>query len=133
MAARPTGWWVPNRGVFRREAFEAIGGIKPNDKGEISADWTWLLHMALLGNFVRVPEVLCEKIYIKQSLSRSWTYTSEQERALRRAGRHEVVRSGIPALDKAAIVWRLSRPDLLRPFHALARRTKTRKDRASTR
>ena len=53
------GWWVPNRGLFRAEAFGRIGGIKPNDCGEYSADWTWLLHMALLGDFVRVPKLLC--------------------------------------------------------------------------
>lgn len=124
MASRPTGWWVPNRGLFRREAFEAIGGIRPNERGEISADWTWLLHMALIGEFVRVPEVLCEKFYIKQSLSRSWTYNAEQERALRRAGRREVRLSRLGAADKAAILWRLWQPDLARPFRAVARRVR---------
>ena len=32
-------------------------------KGEYSADLPWLLHMSLLGEFVRVPEVLCYKFY----------------------------------------------------------------------
>jgi glycosyltransferase involved in cell wall biosynthesis len=124
MASRPTGWWVPNRGLFRREAFAAIGGIRPNERGEISADWTWLLHMALLGGFVRVPEVLCEKFYMKQSLSRGWTYNMEQERALRRAGRREVRLSRLPAADKTAVLWRLWQPDLARPFQAVARRVR---------
>ena len=66
------GWWVPNRGLFRAEAFRRIGGIKPNDCGEYSADWTWLLHMALLGDFVRVPELLCRKYYMAGSLSKQW-------------------------------------------------------------
>jgi hypothetical protein len=59
MARRRANWWVPNRGLFHAWAFDRIGGIKPNDAGEYSADWTWLLHMALLGEFERVPKPLC--------------------------------------------------------------------------
>jgi glycosyltransferase involved in cell wall biosynthesis len=103
-------WWVPNRGLFRAEAFRRIGGIKPNDCGEYSADWTWLLHMALLGDFVRVPDILCRKYYMKGSLSRRWANTLEQRAALLRAGIREVRESALPLHEKlilmAHLKWR---------------------------
>jgi glycosyltransferase involved in cell wall biosynthesis len=104
------GWWVPNRGLFRAEAFRRIGGIKSNDCGEYSADWTWLLHMALLGDFVRVPELLCRKHYMKGSLSRRWNNSPEQRAALLRAGIREVRESAVPIHEKlilmAHLKWR---------------------------
>ena len=63
MVARPETWWVPNRGLFRASAFAEVGGIHPNEQGEYSADWTWLLSLSILGEFVRVPQVLCTKYY----------------------------------------------------------------------
>ena len=110
MGRNAWGWWVPNRGLFRTEAFRRIGGIKPNDCGEYSADWTWLLHMALLGDFVRVPELLCRKYYMKGSLSRRWQNTPEQRRALLRAAIREVRESALPLHEKlilmAHLKWR---------------------------
>lgn len=50
MIRRPDNWWVPNRGLFRASAYRRVGGIRPNEQGEYSADWTWLLHLALLGD-----------------------------------------------------------------------------------
>lgn len=111
-------WWVPNRGLFRAEAFRRIGGIKPNDCGEYSADWTWLLHMALLGDFVRVPELLCRKHYMQGSLSRRWANTPEQRAALLRAGIREVRGSALPLHEKlilmAHLKWRHRVPRSLR-------------------
>ncbi len=72
MASRAGNWWVPNRGLFRAAAGRRIGGVKRHWRGEVSADWPWLLHMAVLGQFVRVPEILCFKDYKPDSLSRSW-------------------------------------------------------------
>ena len=66
MIRRKGDWWVPNRGLFRASAFAEVGGIHPNEQGEYSADWTWLLSLALLGEFVRVPEVLCDKFYMSE-------------------------------------------------------------------
>jgi hypothetical protein len=117
-AVRGAHGHVRGRQILVREAFERIGGIKPHANGEVSADWVWLLHMALLGEFVRVPEVLCQKFYLRQSLSRGWTYDARQYRALRRAGIREVAASRIAA---AAVIWRLLRPELLAPYHALRR------------
>jgi glycosyltransferase involved in cell wall biosynthesis len=109
MAQRTNGWWVPNRGLFRSWTFERIGGIKPNDAGEYSADWTWLLHMSLLGEFVRVPEVLCFKFYTKASISKAWPHDPVQRAALTRAGIREVRDSGIGAVPKALLVAYLRR------------------------
>jgi glycosyltransferase involved in cell wall biosynthesis len=109
MGRKGPNWAVPNRGLFRAEAFRRIGGIKPNHYGEYSADWTWLLHMALLGDFVRVPEVLCEKFYKPGSISRQWSKTREQNAALRRAGVRVAGASELPAHQRlllmASIRW----------------------------
>lgn len=103
MARRGDGWWVPNRGLFRTRAFRAIGGIKPNACGEYSADWTWLLHMALLGEFVRVPEILCRKYYKAASISRAWPHDRAQREALLRAGIAEVAGSGADRTTRALL------------------------------
>jgi glycosyltransferase involved in cell wall biosynthesis len=63
-------WWVPNRGLFRLPLVRQIGGVKRHGAGEYSCDWPWLFHMSLLGELVRVPEVLCYKHYQPGSLSR---------------------------------------------------------------
>ena len=93
MVRRPGYWWVPNRGLFRTSAFDAVGGIHPNDLGEYSADWTWLLGLSLVGDFVRVPRVLCTKYYMKGSLSKQWPHDAEQRMALQRSGIAEIGRS----------------------------------------
>lgn len=100
----PTHWWVPQRGLFRRAAFARIGGIKPNAAGEFSADWNWLLHMALLGDFVRVEAVACHKYYKTTSLSRSWTRTAFEKRALRVAGQREIWGSSLPLHQRLALL-----------------------------
>src|SRR5262249_29987842 len=74
MARQVGSGWIPNRGVFRASAGAAIGGLRRHLAGEFSADWPWLLHMSLLGEFVRVPEHLVTKIYQAQSLSRTWRF-----------------------------------------------------------
>lgn len=104
MARSPYDWWVPNRGLFRAEAFRRIGGIKPNDCGEYSADWTWLLHLSLLGEFVRVPEVLCQKFFKKDSLSKTWPHDAKQRAALQRAGIREIRESHLGPIDKAFLI-----------------------------
>lgn len=67
-------WWTPHRGVFRATAAQKIGGLKKHFAGEFAADWPWLLHLSLLGEFERVPQILCHKYYKSKSLSRTWTY-----------------------------------------------------------
>jgi glycosyltransferase involved in cell wall biosynthesis len=108
MCGRRNGWWVPNRGMFRSWAFRRIGGIKPNEKGEYSADWTWLLRMSLLGGFVRVPAVLCRKFYKKGSLSKTWPHDRAQRRALIRAGIREIRESSLGVVEKSILMAYLS-------------------------
>ncbi|MDV3223306.1 glycosyltransferase family 2 protein [Intrasporangium sp.] len=122
MARRPDNWWVPNRGLFRASAFRRVGGIHPNTHGEYSADWTWLLHLALLGDFVRVPETLCHKHYQRTSLSKAWPHSPEQQEALRRAGAAEVRASSAGPWVKLVLVTRL-RWDLRRRVWQVLRRT----------
>lgn len=115
MAARPEKWWVPNRGVFRASAYRRVGGIHPNASGEFSADWTWLLHLALLGDFVRVPRVLCRKYYTKASLSKTWPHVAAQRANLLRAGVWEVAGASTgwavkaPVLAVLVVRWALAR------------------------
>jgi glycosyltransferase involved in cell wall biosynthesis len=71
-------WWVPNRGMFRLDRSRRIGGIKHHGANEFSVDWPWLFHMSLLGEFVRVPEVLCHKYRKPGSLSRAWDFSPRQ-------------------------------------------------------
>jgi glycosyltransferase involved in cell wall biosynthesis len=104
MIRRPRGWWVPNRGVFRASAFRLVGGIRPNDEGEYSADWTWLLHLALLGEFVRVPELLCRKYYKPGSISKQWPHDAVQREALLRAGVAEIRLSPLDPVRKAILI-----------------------------
>ena len=109
MVKRPGFWWVPNRGLFRSSAFAEVGGIHPNEQGEYSADWTWLLGLSLIGEFVRVPEVLCTKYYLGQSLSKRWPHDSTQLLALRRSGIAEIRRSSLSPARKAVLnsyLWR---------------------------
>lgn len=104
MIGRPDGWWVPNRGLFRASAFRRVGGIRPNDRGEYSADWTWLLHLSLLGEFVRVPELLCEKYYKPGSVSKRWPHDAKQLAALRKAGVAEIRLSPLGPVSKVALI-----------------------------
>ena len=109
MVRRPENWWVPNRGLFRSSGFGEVGGIHPNEQGEFSADWTWLLGLSLTGEFVRVPDVLCTKYYQKGSLSKRWPHDATQAQALRRSGIAEIRRSRLPRAEKAILtgyLWR---------------------------
>ncbi|MGW9631971.1 glycosyltransferase family 2 protein [Agromyces sp. NPDC055520] len=112
MVRRPGNWWVPNRGMFRSSAFAAVGGIHPNEQGEYSADWTWLLGLSLIGGFVRVPEVLCAKYYQAGSLSKRWPHDDAQLLALRRSGIAEITRSSLGPMQKARV-----KAHLLRRIH----------------
>lgn len=78
MIERAGMWWVPNRGVFRLRQARAIRGLKRHGAGEFSADWPWLFHMSLLGEFARLPETLCHKYYQTGSLSRGWEFSKAQ-------------------------------------------------------
>jgi glycosyltransferase involved in cell wall biosynthesis len=108
MAGRRKNWWVPNRGLFRATAYRAVGGIRANDAGEYSADWTWLLALTLRGPFARVPKVLCDKFYKPNSLSKTWPHDADQRAALLKAGRAEVRLSPLSLPAKAVLLAHLS-------------------------
>jgi glycosyltransferase involved in cell wall biosynthesis len=121
MADMPNDWWVPNRGLFRTEAFHRIGGIHRNEAGEFSADWTWLLHMSLLGEFVCVPELLCFKRYQPNSVSKNWPGRMDKNhRALRRAGTMEINGSSIGLLPKVLLKAYLRKRGLMGRLRKIA-------------
>jgi glycosyltransferase involved in cell wall biosynthesis len=103
VAAQQGSWWIPNRGVFRAEAARAIGGLRRNRAGEFSADWPWLLHMSLLGEFVRTPDLLCTKIYQPRSLSRSWRFDLGSWTAVTLSAMAAVSRAKIPVGEKLVL------------------------------
>jgi glycosyltransferase involved in cell wall biosynthesis len=126
MVRRPGYWWVPNRGLFRASAFAEVGGIHPNEHGEYSADWTWLLGLSLVGEFVRVPEVLCTKYYTEGSLSKRWPHDAAQRLALLRSGIAEIDRSRLDPVRRLLLSGHLRRRvygrSLPRPIKELLRR-----------
>ena len=104
LVARQRGsWWIPNRGVFRAPAARIIGGLRRHFAGEFSADWPWLLHMSLLGEFVRVPERLCTKVYQPQSLSRQWSFGVRSWSAVALSAMRAVSRARIPTHEKLVL------------------------------
>ncbi|MCB1465109.1 MAG: glycosyltransferase family 2 protein [Nitratireductor sp.] len=97
-------WWLPLHGVFRTDAARRVGGLKRNLMDELSADHSWILHMALLGEFIRVDEVLMDKIVRPGSLSLAWNDGPEYPgHAIRRAAIREVWSSPAPWPTKAAL------------------------------
>ena len=89
-------WWIPNRGLFRRSAAQRVGGLRRHFGGEVSADWLWLLHLSLLGAFVRVPEPLVRKVWRQDGLSLSWRWTLHERLGVVFAAAREVARSDLP-------------------------------------
>lgn len=123
MLRQPEGWWVPNRGLFRMAAARRVKGVKRHSAGEFVCDLPWLLHLSLLGDFVRVPETLCFKFLQTHSLSRTWDYTDAQWLAVHAACLREIWESDLGEGDKLALSEALlvqSRPRHGR-FHWLPR------------
>ncbi len=115
-------WWVPISGLFRVEAFHRIGGMKRHAEGEFTADWPWLLHMALLGEFERVPELLCQKFYKKTSLSQNWEFGAEKWIAVGHSAMREIRQSDLGPFSKAALIAYLKLwPEPLGPLRLLPR------------
>lgn len=102
---REGDWWTPHRGLFRLSAAKQIGGLKRHLGGEFSADWPWLLNLALLGEFVRVPESLCHKRYMEKSLSRAWRYGTRDWLWVTLSAACEVSRATL-TMKERIILWR---------------------------
>lgn len=109
VARQEGSWWIPNRGVFRASAARAIGGLRRHLAGEFSADWPWLLHMSLLGEFVRIPERLCVKIYQARSLSRGWSFSARSWCAVALSAMGAVSRAEISTVEKLVLYVILTR------------------------
>lgn len=110
LVLRRTGHWsVPIHGVFRARAASRIGGFKRHLAGEFSADWPWLLHMSMLGEFVRVPAVLCKKYYKESSLSRGWNFNTLHWLAVALSCAREVRSSDLGFADKLTLYALLGR------------------------
>ena len=101
-------WWVPNRGLFRLKDARRINGLKTHRAGEFSADWPWLFHMSLLGEFARVPHTLCHKFYMPGSLSRSWEFSQRQMFEVRAACMREIWISDLTSEEKLMLTGPLA-------------------------
>jgi glycosyltransferase involved in cell wall biosynthesis len=88
-------WWIPNRGLFRADAARRIGGVRRHLAGEYSADWPWLLHLALLGEFERVPQPLVRKVFRTDGVSHRWKGTPWQAFAVAASCARTIARSGL--------------------------------------
>lgn len=100
-------WWIPNRGLFRAEAAARIGGVRRHLAGEYSADFPWLLRLALLGEFARVPHPLITKVWRQEGVSMSWKGTTWQSLGVATACASEIARSGIPIAEQAILLHEL--------------------------
>jgi len=126
IAMRRRQWSIPVHGLFRTEAFHQIGGIKHHDEGEFSADWPWLLHMAILGEFERVPEPLSKKFFQMTSISRNWERSAGQQMAMVRSGIREIRQSDLGLFSKAGLIAYLKlRHANMWVFNLIPRRLKT--------
>lgn len=111
LVARQDGdWWTPLRGVIRADVLRRVGGLRRHRAGEFGADWPWLLSIASLGPFVRVPEILGTKVYRAQSVSRQWNHFSIRLWiVVTGAAMQAIWRSPIQAHQKLALLWPVTR------------------------
>jgi glycosyltransferase involved in cell wall biosynthesis len=100
---RQGSWWIPNRGLFHARAATRIGGMRRHFGGEYSADWPWLLSLALLGEFARVPLPLIRKVWREDGLSRSWTRTPWQALGVAASCARSIALAGIPMPDQVCL------------------------------
>jgi glycosyltransferase involved in cell wall biosynthesis len=123
-------WGVPMRGVFRAEAAKRIGGLKQHRAGDLLADWPWILHLALIGEPVRIPEVLCRKRLLPTGASSAWRFSAGGWLAVSVSCAGEIRRSDLSPVQKVALIavliWvyvsTVIIPGLLRRLRAAARR-----------
>ncbi|HUG22368.1 glycosyltransferase family 2 protein [Piscinibacter sp.] len=97
-------WWIPNRGLFRKAAALRIGGMRRHLAGEFCADWPWLIHLSLLGAFVRVPEPLVRKVWSEEGLSKSWRWSAYRRVCVRIACLTEILRADLPWRERARLL-----------------------------
>ncbi len=112
MARMPENWWIPAHGMFRAGAAERVGGLKRSRRGEVMADWPWLVRLASIGTFVREPEILLRKHFRKSSVSGTWRHDADAYRAVSETVAQEIRASDLSLPNKAVALAALAR------FHA---------------
>jgi len=73
-------WWIPFRGVMRTSAaLRCRECLLVDGPDTFSADWIWLIDMAMEGEFVRVPQTLYEKHWLRTgaTMTAAWRYRDE--------------------------------------------------------
>ena len=104
LIAREDNWWIPIHGLFRASCAKSIGGLKPHLAGEFSADWPWLVRMALLGEAERVGTPLCIKSWRQGSVSDGWNFAPRHWYAVALSCAQEVLAARIPASEKSILL-----------------------------
>ena len=118
-------WHLPYRGVFRSTAFTRIGGLKRHSQGEYAADLPWLVHMAIIGKFVHVPEVLYFKTYLETSLTKVWRHGQDLRDAVYMSAEREVLGSDLDAWSKLRIAaWIRRRTTVAQIYRATLKRAR---------
>jgi len=105
--SRKRAWWQTHRGLFRSDAARRIGGLRKHRGGEFAADWPWQVRLAIEGDFVRVPEVLCFKRMTGQSLSNTWSYAPLNWVFASMSCAREIRRARLPALTTIRLEFSL--------------------------
>jgi hypothetical protein len=109
---RDGDWWVSLSRSVQARAGAADRGMRRHVAGEFRADGPWLLRLSLLGEFVRVPETLVHKVWLKSGLSLGWRHSPWQ--------RLGVMLSCMGVVRRAGFTWseelRLYRTVLLAPL-----------------
>ncbi len=101
-------WWIPNRGLFRLNEARQINGVKSHGAADFSADWPWLFHMSLLGEFARVPKTLCYKYRKPGSITLNMAFSQRQQYEVRAACMRELWNSKLSTKEKAILAGPLT-------------------------
>lgn len=131
-----TGWWAGAHGMFKASTFRQIGGLKRHATGEYSADFPWIVHLALLGEFVRVPELLVQKYFKVTSLSKVWKHSLENRKSLAKATTDEIWGSNLDLITRSVLcaIFRVREEmrHLQREYRQYMRQRARRRDRRLT-
>lgn len=100
-------WWIPLRGLIRREAIDAVGPLRPLAFGEKGTEWPWLLRLLLRGTFMRVPEPLLHKEFRTAGLAASWRASVRNDLALSLALGRIFVGAPLPLLQRLYLLAQL--------------------------
>ena len=73
------------------------------------ADWPWLVRFALIGAFLREPEILTRKHFRKSSVAGIWRHDADAYRSVSATVAQETRASGLSLPDKAVALAALAR------------------------